>query len=114
MKINKLHNEWCLIQSSRVNTSFAAFFEYPTISPDEQIKALLAAIGISLMGAAGTAFLFFFLKTDSFTYTHAPMRFNRKTRMVHVFQIKANAEVLSVPWDEIYFTPMPYTAGYFR
>jgi hypothetical protein len=39
---------------------------------------------------------------ESFAYTHYPMRFNRKTRMVHVF--RTNGTVLSVPWDEIFFT----------
>lgn len=41
-------------------------------------------------------------RRESFAYTHYPMRFNRKTRMVHVF--RPNGTVLSVPWDEVYFT----------
>jgi hypothetical protein len=39
---------------------------------------------------------------ESFAYTHYPIRFNRRTRMVHVF--RSNGTVLSVPWDEIFFT----------
>jgi|EP01034_Spumella_vulgaris_P042960 hypothetical protein len=42
------------------------------------------------------------LKKESFAYTHYPMRFNRKTRMVHVF--RPGGTVLSVPWDEVFFT----------
>lgn len=41
------------------------------------------------------------LKTDTFRYTHFPIRLNRKTRMVHVF--RTDGTVLSVPWDEVFF-----------
>jgi hypothetical protein len=40
---------------------------------------------------------------EFFTYTHFPIRFNRKTRMVHVFRHKGSGGVLSVPWDQAYF-----------
>lgn len=39
---------------------------------------------------------------ESFAYTHYPMRFNRRTRMVYVF--RPNGTVLSVPWDQVFFT----------
>jgi hypothetical protein len=42
------------------------------------------------------------LRKESFAYTHYPMRFNRKNRMVHVFQ--TDGTTLTVPWDEIFFT----------
>lgn len=42
------------------------------------------------------------LRKESFAYTHYPMRFNRKSRMVHVFQ--TDGTTLTVPWDEIFFT----------
>ncbi|WBS02825.1 hypothetical protein OU994_00535 [Pseudoduganella sp. SL102] len=42
------------------------------------------------------------LKKDSFAFTHYPMRFNRLTRIVHVF--RPDGTILSVPWDEIFFT----------
>jgi hypothetical protein len=42
------------------------------------------------------------LRTESFGFTHFPIRFNRKTRMVYVFRI--NGSVLSIPWDHVYFT----------
>lgn len=40
---------------------------------------------------------------EFFTYTHFPIRFNRKTRMIHVFRHKGSGGVLSVPWDQAYF-----------
>ena len=42
------------------------------------------------------------LRKESFAYTHYPIRFNRKTRMVHVF--RTNGSVLSTPWDDLFFT----------
>lgn len=37
-----------------------------------------------------------------FTWTHYPVRFNRKTKMVHVF--KVDGTIISVPWNEVFFT----------
>lgn len=48
--------------------------------------------------ACGAAWVLF---KDAFTYTHYPIRLNRKTRMVYVFRI--DGTVLSVPWDEVFF-----------
>ena len=45
------------------------------------------------------------LRRETFTYTHYPIRFNRKTRMVHVF--RADGSVLSVKWDDVFFTLWP-------
>lgn len=45
------------------------------------------------------------LRKDSFAFTHYPLRFDRKTRIVHVFQ--NNGTVLSIPWDKIFFTLAP-------
>jgi len=42
------------------------------------------------------------LSKDFFTSTHYPIRFNRKTRMVH-FHRGNKAGVVTVPWDEGFF-----------
>jgi hypothetical protein len=42
------------------------------------------------------------MRKESFAYTHYPMRFDRKTRMVHVF--RPDGTTLSVPWEQIFFT----------
>jgi hypothetical protein len=44
----------------------------------------------------------FFLLKECFTYTHFPIRFNRKTRKVHVF--RQNGTVMTEDWDKLYFT----------
>lgn len=56
---------------------------------------------IAFSCVAALPFLWF-LRKDSFAYTHYPIRFNRKTRMVHVF--RTDGTVLSVPWLDIFFT----------
>jgi len=62
---------------------------------------LAIAFGISV---AGMCFVFWgLLSPNFFTYTHYPIRFNRKTRMIHVFRHNGPGGVLSVPWDEAWF-----------
>ena len=58
------------------------------------------------------ALYIFVLRLEFFRYTHYPTRFNRKTRMVHVF--RHNGKVLSVPWDKVYFTLAYCVAGYWE
>ncbi|OCQ51395.1 hypothetical protein Ppb6_03418 [Photorhabdus australis subsp. thailandensis] len=50
-------------------------------------------------------FLYFsgkFILKEWFATTHYPIRFNRKTQMIHVYRF--NGTVLSVPWKEVFFT----------
>ena len=60
------------------------------------------AIGVGIVLVFILTGLTYLLKKESFAYTHYPMRFNRSSRTVHVFQ--PNGTVLSAPWDEIFFT----------
>lgn len=43
-----------------------------------------------------------FLRKESFAYTHYPLRFNRKERLVHIFG--TDGKTLTVPWDDVFFT----------
>jgi len=43
------------------------------------------------------------IRGEYFSYTYWPIRFNRKTRMVHVFRHNGAGGTLSVPWDQVYF-----------
>lgn len=43
------------------------------------------------------------LAKDFFTFTHYPIRFDRRTRMVHAFFGAREGGVASVPWDEAFF-----------
>jgi hypothetical protein len=66
---------------------------------NDDTYVLIAAGLLILLFLAGVIWL---LRKESFAYTHYPMRFNRKTRTVHVF--RPDGTVLSVPWDEVFFT----------
>jgi hypothetical protein len=63
---------------------------------------LANGLGMACVFACLALALIWLLRKESFAYTHYPMRFNRKTRMVHVF--RPNGTVLSMPWDQLYFT----------
>lgn len=45
------------------------------------------------------------LKKDSFSFTHYPLRFDRKMQVVHIFRHDGTA--FSTPWNEIFFTLTP-------
>jgi hypothetical protein len=58
---------------------------------------------IPLLLAIGLFALTVYLVTrDAFTYTHYPIRFNRKNRQVYSFQ--RDGTVLKAGWDDIYWT----------
>jgi hypothetical protein len=42
------------------------------------------------------------LRREAFRHTHYPLRFNRKTRMVHAFRY--DGSILSAKWDDLFFT----------
>jgi len=57
---------------------------------------------ISLMGIPTVIFCILLALRESFTYTHYPIRLNRKNRMVYVF--RRNGTVMSASWDDLFFT----------
>lgn len=72
----------------------------PTISTEEHILAYGVFL-IAILAPTIGAFIWL-LKKESFSFTHYPTIFNRKSRMVYIFRI--NGSILPVAWDEIYFT----------
>jgi hypothetical protein len=46
--------------------------------------------------------VYWLLRKEIFRYTHYPMRFNRKTRKVHVFRL--DGTIMTEDWDKLYFT----------
>lgn len=56
----------------------------------------------TLMLVPAILFSFKLLKTEWFAWTHYPVRFDRKNRLVHVFRL--NGSTYSVPWDSVFFT----------
>lgn len=70
-----------------------------SVATNDDSFVLIAAAGMIAPLVVAAVWI---LRRESFAYTHYPMRFNRKTRMVHVF--RKNGTVLSVSWDSLYFT----------
>jgi hypothetical protein len=52
--------------------------------------------------SAMIVFLYYMLRTEWFSWTHYPIRFDRKNRLVHFIKLDGTAR--SVPWDGIFFT----------
>ena len=42
------------------------------------------------------------IKKESFAYTHYPIRFNYRSRLVHVF--RTDGTTVSAPWEQVFFT----------
>lgn len=59
-------------------------------------------IMVTLMMLPVAVFAVWTLFKESFAYTHYPIRFDRKNRKVHVF--RTNGSVVSVNWNEIFFS----------
>ncbi|ERT13054.1 hypothetical protein LGZ99_21095 [Photorhabdus temperata] len=62
-------------------------------------------LGFMIMIPATVFFLYFsgkLILKEWFAKTHYPIRFNRKTQMIHVYRF--NGTVLSVPWKKVFFT----------
>lgn len=72
------------------------------MSADEKIEQVFFSSVIFLISFLLIALGTWALRKESFSYTHLPIRFNFKTKMVHVF--RADGSVLSAPWGEIFFT----------
>lgn len=73
-----------------------------TTTPEDSGFWLANGLGMGFVALCCGAFTTWLMRKECFAYTHYPIRFNRKTRMVHVF--RKNGTVLSVPWDEVFFT----------
>lgn len=76
----------------------AAFFMAPE-SAERSALWFLLVVGLP-MAMTLVAIGVFIVRTESWRWTHYPMRLNRKTRQVHVF--RQNGTILTVPWDELF------------
>jgi len=72
----------------------------PNFRPQNDGWFIVAVISVMISPVVGGAS--WILKKESFAYTHYPIRFNRKRRMVHVF--RTDGTVLSAHWDQVFFT----------
>jgi hypothetical protein len=76
----------------------------PAWNHDDELAMMSASGSLTLMMLLFLLGLVAFNRKigEWFRYTHYPMRFNRRNRMVYVF--RGDDTVLEVPWDDVYFT----------
>lgn len=85
-----------------VNAAIAVFAVVGTVlalmdgNPDALLLLLLVPFGVGLSWHIWT------MARKELNYTHYPIRFNRQTKMVHVF--RQDGTVLSVKWNQVFFT----------
>lgn len=80
------------------------FFVVDLKVSDEVSANIIGIVGMSVITIGGLwSFWHYHLRHDLFTCTHYPIRFNRKTRQVHVFRHNGRGGVLTVPFDEVFW-----------
>ena len=84
---------------------FYTISDWPKIAPSEKEKIFLIGPVAIIISLAVTALWGYTLKKESFQYNHYPMRFNRKTRKVHVW--RQDGTVMTEDWDKLFFTTTP-------
>lgn len=82
--------------------AWVLLFDTADLKPDEWWVPWL---GWGVLIPMGLLFIFaavWLIRSESFRYTHYPIRLNRKTRQVHVF--RQDGTVLTTPWDSLFIT----------
>ncbi|WP_354675409.1 DUF6708 domain-containing protein [Cupriavidus alkaliphilus] len=84
---------------------FGSTIYVPTGDNLEPTRASIISGWVAVIACLATALCFikFIWLKDFFCYTHYPIRFNRKNRMVYVFRHNGPGGVLTIPWDSAYF-----------
>ena len=80
------------------------FFVADLQESKEAVVNIIGIVGmLAITVASFWAFWHYKLRHDLFTHTHYPIRFNRRTRKVHVFRHNGPDGVLTVPFDEVFW-----------
>lgn len=72
------------------------------MNADEQFEQMLFTFAIVLLSSPMIWLGAWLVKKEAFAHTHYPIRFNFKSRMVHVF--RTDGTILSTPWEKVFFT----------
>ncbi|MFZ6747647.1 DUF6708 domain-containing protein [Undibacterium sp. Ren11W] len=83
-----------------------------TISGQKEVEGISAFIFMNILLLSICAWLGYMIKKEMFTYTHWPVRLNRKNRMVYVFRHNGPGGVLAVKWDDVFCCFAPGKAKY--
>lgn len=72
------------------------------MSVDGKVEQIFFVLAILLLSSPLIWLGIWLVKKETCAYTHYPIRFNFRSRMVHVF--RTDGTILSTPWEEIFFT----------
>lgn len=75
---------------------------WDTMTADEKFEQMLFVSAIALLSLPLIWLGAWLVKKEAFAYTHYPIRFNFRSRTVHVF--RTDGTVLTVPWEQVFFT----------
>jgi hypothetical protein len=75
---------------------------WPNLDDERKINALYHMIYICVICLTPVFVMGVLLKKEALQYTHYPIRFNRKNKMVYVF--RQNGTVMAERWDNLWFT----------
>jgi hypothetical protein len=98
---------WCAMGGGVIFALFSGFLLRILWKADAEAHAVLWPIYILFLLLIAVSF--YLLTRDIFTYTHYPIRFNRKNQQVYVF--RRNGTVLKIGWDQIYWTIFGHYVG---
>jgi hypothetical protein len=93
-----------------ISTLFLSVQKRMTLSGNDRLEETMFIIGVLVIMILFLWLFYYLFSKELFCYTHYPIRFNRKTRMVHVF--RTDGTVMSEPWDKLYFTVGSYAEDY--
>lgn len=87
-------------------SAYTAFIEHwPRYSRSERVDDILFIVFVVFWGGCIIAGSIWGLRKESFSYTHYPIRLNRKNRKVYVFRL--DGTVLETSWDALFITISP-------
>jgi hypothetical protein len=84
--------------------TIVTFYLNPNWDRHDEVEMLASTIFCTVLFLLLIAGIIAFNRNigEWFRYTHYPMRFNRRNRIVYVF--RGDGTVLEAPWDDVYFT----------
>lgn len=84
-----------------------SYYEWLTKGNDPKLAFYNFGLGDHLYYLLAIVSLLWILLREIFTYTHFPIRLNRKNRMVYVW--RKNGQTLKAPWDKLFFCLRGYS-----
>lgn len=113
VRINSTYIDWIdpvYADRGMANTAFLFIFFIATVLAFVVDLAVVIHTGLpiwlvpqSVIVFGLLAFYFGALQFEFFTYTHYPIRFNRKNQKIYVFRHPRKGGLLVVPWDKPFF-----------